>query len=236
MTVLASNTDIYIYVGIAVFVVLVVVLISLLAVHSKKTAAARLEKEKQARIAAGKTGEDSVEDALGCEATGERHIFRDYIVDVGPGVTAETDFICVTRGGVFVIEVKNWAGTVMTFAEEDRDWIQKTNGKRTSHHSPLRQNAVHAEAVRDLVPRKIPVTALLVFCNPNVKLKGSGKALVLTPRSLQERIDNAKDLISPTTVESVSSLLFEFRSQVTPEEHVKNVESLHGGDNKKKKR
>ncbi|MCD8205339.1 MAG: NERD domain-containing protein, partial [Clostridia bacterium] len=228
-----TSTETYIYIGIAIFAILLAALITVLVVVSKKTSSKRLAAERRA-LAAERESEKEVERIISETEGGHCRVLKDYILDVRGG-TAEMNFVLITLGGVFVIEVKNWTGTIHTHTDADTEWVQKSNGKRTLHYSPLRQSAKHAEYLRDIVPGVVPITPVLVFTNKNARIKGPAKKYILTPQDLKKRLYDEKKVISPKTMEAVEAILTEYRSKKTPEEHAEFVKSVQK-DKKRKGR
>lgn len=82
--------------------------------------------------------------------------------------TTQIDYILVTRYAAFVLEIKNYRGTIRGNPDRQQ-WIQVMPSGRTSpFFNPLRQNEIHVEAVRALLAQKypnLPVHSLVVFHN-----------------------------------------------------------------------
>jgi len=76
--------------------------------------------------------------------------FRDLLIPKQPG-TAQIDNILINRFGIFLIEVKNYAGTVLG-NEFERWWTHKLrNGEEKSMYNPIMQNKEHVAALSALL-------------------------------------------------------------------------------------
>ncbi len=112
----------------------------------------------------GAAGEAAVAEALGESEEGVRYVFSDYLT-AWEHCSAEIDHILVEERGVFVIETKTYAGKIYG-AEGTRDWTCVTqNGQMHTFYNPLMQSRKHAEVIRRLLPKAVPVYALAVFAD-----------------------------------------------------------------------
>ena len=82
------------------------------------------------------------------------------------GGTHEIDHVEIRRSGVFCIETKNIAGRLRGRAE-DECWHAEQGKRCIDFRNPLKQNAVHARALREIIPEGVPVIPLAVFASDN---------------------------------------------------------------------
>lgn len=108
-----------------------------------------------------------------------RHLKRHgcpYMRDVrligANGRQYQIDVLAWIGDSFFVIEVKNYSGTI-TGWENDHKWIQKLGGQRFRFFNPLRQNYGHLMAMRENFPG-LPFEGLVVFA-------GSARVVVSHP-------------------------------------------------------
>lgn len=73
------------------------------------------------------------------------HVLNDVTLRDRIGST-QIDHIVVSRFGIFVIETKDYAGTVKGKAE-DLDWVQQVGERKRSFQNPLNQNYGHIKAI-----------------------------------------------------------------------------------------
>lgn len=74
---------------------------------------------------------------------------------------AQIDHILITRSGIFVIETKNYQGTIKG-SRDDTKWM--VNGKRTMYN-PVRQNRTHINALKSVLAeyKTVPFISLISF-------------------------------------------------------------------------
>lgn len=81
------------------------------------------------------------------------HILQNVILEYAPNRTTEIDIVCLTRKGIYVIEVKNYKGKI-TGKQEDHQWTQQVgykNPKTYSFYNPVRQNQTHINTLKRYV-------------------------------------------------------------------------------------
>lgn len=81
--------------------------------------------------------------------------------------TTQIDHVLVSRHGIFVIEAKNYSGTIIG-GEKTKFWTQKfPSGYTTTFLNPLFQNVAHVKAVRSLLHKypNIPYYSIVAFGN-----------------------------------------------------------------------
>ena len=78
--------------------------------------------------------------------------------------TTQIDHIVLSTHGIYVIETKNYSGT-LTGNEKSEQWEQNINGFRYKTGNALRQNKAHITAVRyhGYISKDIPVQNIVVF-------------------------------------------------------------------------
>ncbi len=83
----------------------------------------------------------------------------------------EVDIVCVTRGGIAVIEVKGMKGSIS--CPPEGPWIQRYAKKVLPFENPYRQNEGHVNAVRRALNLKgitnVPIRNYVVFTDPQVQ-------------------------------------------------------------------
>lgn len=84
--------------------------------------------------------------------------------------TSQIDHILVGKKGVFVIETKDYSGTIRG-EEYSKYWTQSINKRKNHFYNPIRQNYGHVKSVEKLIKEKDIYISLIVFTNKS-KLKG----------------------------------------------------------------
>lgn len=91
---------------------------------------------------------------------GALHV-RNLIVPDGVGGTIQTDFLVLMRGGVLVLDVKNYRG-VLFGAENAPLWSQMIKSRSYKFANPLPENVFRVQSVQHLLPG-VPVIGRVVF-------------------------------------------------------------------------
>lgn len=74
-------------------------------------------------------------------------IFNDLVLPRPDGKgTTQIDHVIASRGGIFVVETKNYSGWIFGDANS-RQWTQISRGKKSRFQNPLHQNALHINAL-----------------------------------------------------------------------------------------
>ena len=77
--------------------------------------------------------------------------------------TAQIDHVVVSIYGIFVIEVKNYAGWI-TGKEESNQWTQTIYKKKTHFMNPILQNYGHVKAIETILSDPtIPIYSIVTF-------------------------------------------------------------------------
>lgn len=115
-------------------------------------------------------GEKSVHKILASLPKTKYKIIDDVLLKVNQRTT-QIDHIVVSRYGVFVIETKNYKGTI-TGNEHSEQWTQYLAGQTYSFYNPIKQNKTHLYAVSRFTKRyeKLPLVSIVAF-SKNSKLQ-----------------------------------------------------------------
>lgn len=153
----------------------------------------------------GRQGEKRVAGIL-AELPGDRYrVLNDLFLRTKHG-TSQIDHAVISENGIFVIETKNYCGTV-TGKDRDREWIQHIPpdehtgfpGRDRSFYNPVRQNFTHIQALMQLlkpVAGNVPMISIVVF--------PEGTNLDIHTRSRVMRYDEVRDEIMSHTARIIS--------------------------------
>lgn len=109
----------------------------------------------------GEEGEDNVAEEL-------KYLGKDFIVLRNINLPrsnkepVQIDFLCVSKKGVFVIEVKNWLGKV-TGNYEDEIWHSQFNYTINGQKNPVKQNEWHVDVVKRFIRQSMIFHSIVVF-------------------------------------------------------------------------
>lgn len=147
------------------------------------------------------------------EKEGAKFLFNCYL---GKEKKTEIDIILLHKSGVYVIESKNYSGSVYG-KEEEKTWTQYfyKNGKSYTFFNPIFQNNSHINALKYILPSSVPIYSVIVFSD-RCEIKGikvESNDVVITkvggvrekiesgfvPRLEQNEIDRLYKLLLPYT-------------------------------------
>lgn len=109
----------------------------------------------------GEEGEDKVAEKL-------KNIGSEFIVlrNVNLPRTnkdpVQIDFLCISKKGIFVIEVKNWLGTI-TGKYEDEIWYSQIYDITNSQKNPVNQNEWHIDVLKRFIKQDMSFYSIIVF-------------------------------------------------------------------------
>lgn len=159
----------------------------------------RGENQAEARsLEIGRQGEAAIAGRLARELGEEAWVLNDVTLRAG-GRRAQTDHVVLAPNGLFVIETKNWAGTLSGLRSQPLLALQTRHDRRPRPvKNPWRQNQRQAAVLRagleragQLCPQ---VTPLLVMASPHFtnRVAGVSAADYCTPETLTTRINTVQ--------------------------------------------
>ncbi|SIS83182.1 nuclease-related domain-containing protein [Alicyclobacillus vulcanalis] len=110
--------------------------------------------------------------------------------------TSQIDHVVVFRGGLAVIETKNWAGRVYGKGS-DRTWTITLGRRKYRNENPILQNKGHIKSLKAVVGGDIPIYNVVVFTRrTDLRLQGVQDAAVLRPGQLAEFLTSKCDILT----------------------------------------
>ena len=117
----------------------------------------------------GTTGELEVQGVIGKTIIGEQYVINDLILNLGEKKTCQIDHILINSSGVYVIETKNYSGTIYG-DENNQNWIQVlTRTKKNRFYNPIKQNKTHIYHISNILSEKLPIFSIVIFVKNNIK-------------------------------------------------------------------
>jgi len=174
-------------------------------------------------------------------AAGERAVGRvlnrlgeaalhDIILPDGRGGLTQIDHLVLTQAGLLVVETKNYAGQVLG-QPQDKKWTQRLGKQSFTFQNPLRQNYLHAQALKALTPG-VPIQGRVVFTNATRFPKGvpEGVSSLSTLKTdlktwLKERADTSELQSAWTRIKAAART-----DRDTRKAHLAAIHAKHGRD------
>lgn len=205
--------DTWIIILIAALAAVTVIAAAYIAVIKKKRSGAKKK--------AGEIGENAVASVLKKCDSGNALVINDYMT-VEEGQSRQIDHICICSNGVFVIETKNFAGTIYG-GQDEYMWQQYVNGQKHEFYSPLKQNITHMYCVKKLLPSDVPVFQYVVFTNGDIShISAENVTDIFSLRQIIDGADGGKTL-SKEEKEELYAALEAAAADISDEEHARQV-------------
>ena len=159
---------------------------------------------------------------LNLEAKYAEEIHNLIIVDE-KGNSHQIDHILIRPNGVFVIETKNWVGLICG-KEDDEYWNVHLNRITYQQYNPVLQNKTHCRLVELIIGGVCRANSVIAMMQNNGKKLGIPG--VINGCSLRRYIREFNDgtLLSKDDVDIIYNELIEASSDISIEEHIKNIE------------
>ncbi|MCM1040831.1 MAG: NERD domain-containing protein [Bacteroides sp.] len=144
-------------------ILVLILVISLVVVHTFKCRTLVWSK--------GKVGERRVAAILRQLPKEDYFVFNDLIVKFRNGRSSQIDHVVVSRFAIFVIETKNYKGWI--FGHENSEyWTQNIYGHKYRFYNPVKQNAGHIRALREVFDssKPLPFISIVAF-SPQASFK-----------------------------------------------------------------
>lgn len=155
--------------------------------------------------------------------------FHNVMIGFADGGSSQIDHIIVCKKGIFVIETKNYSGSIKA-STNAKNWTQHIGGHEYQFYNPIRQNEGHLSSLRYLLKsKKYPMYNKVVFV-------GSAKFLGYVPKPVStnifELISDIESVKSkPLTSQQVKSISRKIKTRKLPNnwftrrKHLKYVKS-----------
>lgn len=175
----------------------------------------------------GSMGEAKIKQIIGrpCDVPGrEKFVIHNLMLE-NNSHTTQIDHVVINQNGVFVIETKNYSGTIYG-NDNQREWTQVFSYGREKYHfyNPVKQNAGHVHSVRKLIGDGIPVHSLVVFTKGNTSTIDSD--YVYTPEGFSEKLhQGSSQKLTPKEMTNAYKTLLaaDKKDTISNAEHVKNI-------------
>lgn len=146
--------------------------------------------------------------------------------------TTEIDMVLVSLAGIFVIESKNYAGSIYG-SIDDKNWTQVLPGKKSKFLSPLIQNQAHINALSNFLELdKSIFKSIIVFsdnCTLNLKGMENFNGILTKKSSLRDKIKAELDKEPILNFRQCNTIAFKLSKQAfvletVKSKHIENVQ------------
>ena len=175
----------------------------------------------------GKRGERKIASLLeSLAANKEAYVINDVIVATDDGNTSQIDHVLFARGGIFVIETKNYSGRIYG-SDNQLQWTQVLAYGKTKNkfYNPVKQNQTHIYRLKEILGKQFPFISCVVFLRADISYSESN--YLFTPRQLKYFLKQEafKEKISNDDVVDAYNKIKEYKDKPvqTTKEHVKEI-------------
>ena len=141
----------------------------------------------------GNIGERIVANILE-QIPGNKRIINDIMLNDN-GKSRQIDHIFISNKGVFVIETKNYSGSIYG-KETSNEWIEYLNKKKYNFTNPIFQNYAHKQIVSKIINDYNNVISIIVFTKSSKLKVKSPRNIVINTGQLKSCILNQKDRLN----------------------------------------
>lgn len=173
----------------------------------------------------GQFGEDTVKHVLSLLPKEEYIVLNDVLLPTNNGTT-QLDHIVFARKGIFVIETKNYSGTIYG-AKASEQWYQYIHGKKYEIYNPILQNDSHVRAVaKRLHIGRQNIYPLVVFTGSAV-IKASVDQRVISINNLFDSITKQNNPVFSTDQTDYFARVIDNAMEENDETKRAHINSVH---------
>ncbi len=158
--------------------------------------------------------------------------FHNVMVQDKNGKTSQIDNIYVCRRGLFVIEVKNYAGRIYG-DDKKNEWTQVLNYGRIKNklYNPVKQNWTHIYRIKEYLNLRFDPVNVVVFVRGNTDYIDSD--YVYGRRGFDKTIRRQDKILTDFEEESIAKSIQSLIDNPVQsnKEHVRQIKSTQGGIN-----
>lgn len=165
----------------------------------------------------GKSGEKIVAERLE-NIDGHKYIINNIMINDN-GKSRQIDHISITEYGVFVIETKNYAGTIYG-KETSNEWQQYLNHKCYRFKNPIHQNFGHLQIVKQNIEEITNEVYSLIAFTRRCKLRINTLTPVIYEDQLTKYITEKNKVLSFDKIDAIYQTLLD--NKIENKEAIKN--------------
>lgn len=165
----------------------------------------------------GNIGERIVANILE-QIPGNKRIINDIMLNDN-GKSRQIDHIFISNKGVFVIETKNYSGSIYG-KETSNEWIEYLNKKKYNFTNPIFQNYAHKQIISKIINDYNNVISIIVFTKSSKLKVKSPRNIVINTGQLKSCILNQKDRLNDKKIDEYYNIIM--NNRITDEEVIRN--------------
>lgn len=170
----------------------------------------------------GEIGEKEVADVLSAIEGKYASLNNVTFLNETSGMTHQIDHILIHPHGVFVIETKNYYGTVLC-EEDGYNWSRLINGKKSKTGNPLLQNKSHAITLHKMIKGNVKVVPVVVFVRNNAPYTPDENVINLVDLPLFIDSYPYERLLSLSEMKRIEGEIKKRQVDMSNAEHVENI-------------
>jgi len=155
---------------------------------------------------------------------GYKKVFNNMLLCIN-NKSVQIDHILISKGGIFVIETKNYLGSIYG-TENGVNWTQVVGKYKNSFYNPIRQNETHIKFLKEHLKNSLHYHSIIVFAGKE-KLHTKTKTPTISLISLKRHISykNKKVNMTKKEIKLVSEQLKKLQKEnkITLQNHIKKL-------------
>ena len=169
----------------------------------------------------GKYGEYKINKFLKRSISKEDILLKDVILLLDND-SCQIDHLIISKKGIFVVETKNYSGTIYG-TDQQNEWVQSFNfGKQTyKFYSPYKQNQGHIKFLKRIINEDIMFYNIIIFFNNSIDNIKSNS--VYTKKTFKEFYKSTNDIYSLAKVQEIYQEIVKHQNLISSKEHILNV-------------
>ena len=173
-------------------------------------------------VSRGKKGEDKVKKELGKVKDYHKVINNFTYLNPKTNTSHQIDHILIHPHGVFVIETKNYSGTIISDTG-DVFWLKIIKNEKQIISNPINQNQSHLKIVNRLLEKKYEVISVIVFVKNNAPYVGDYNVINLKDLLLLIKTHPYQRLLNEEEINNVYKTLRSLNCKVSAKDHKESV-------------
>lgn len=160
------------------------------------------------------------------------YIVSNILLKKSNGKTTQIDHIIISNYGIFVIESKNYSGTI-TGNQYDAEWTQQLKGKTYNFYSPIRQNYGHVKTLEEELSLDINLIESIIVFSTDATLNINSTIPVIHATELQKTILGYQDWkLSNDDVKHITQKIIELNiySPANIKKHIQEINTVKEND------
>lgn len=176
-------------------------------------------------VSRGKKGEEKVKKELDKLKEYHKVINNFTYLNSKTNTSHQIDHILIHPHGVFVIETKNYYGTIISDTD-DVFWLKIIKGEKQIISNPINQNQSHMRIITRLLEKKYEVISVIVFVKNNAPYVGDYNVINIKDLLPLIKTHPYQKLLTEEDIKNVYKTLRGLNSKVSAKDHKQSVERV----------